>query len=142
VLHRPEPRPRLPREAPRIAGLVAVDDAAHRLLRRLLDATDAELAAVDGVASPRTVGLLGPADALPWVDGVVYVRRSVEPGLLLPTTEDVDVPVGALLSALLSRHRGLTPPVAMLPSHGLVVPLAGARPPSRTILRAWMEARR
>ena len=129
-------------EAPRIAGLVALDDAAARLVRRLLAATDDELAALDGVASARAIGLLGPEDALPWVDGVVYLRRTEDPGLLLPTTEDVDVPCPPLLSALLRAHRDLDPPLALLPSRGVVVPLAGGRPPSRTILRAWLEANR
>ena len=142
MLHRPESRSRTPIEAPRIAGLVALDDAAARLVDRLLAATDDELAALDGVASARAIGLLGPADALPWVDGVVYLRRTEDPGLLLPTTEDVDVPTAPLLAALLRSHRELTPPLALLSSRGVVVPLAGARPPSRTILRAWMEASR
>ena len=115
MLHRPEPRPRTPTGSLRIAGLLALDDAAHRLARRLIAARDEELATLEGVSSPRAIGLLGPADALPWVDGVVYLRRAEDPGLLLPTTEDLDVPAPPVLAALLRSHPELTPPLALLP---------------------------
>ena len=144
-LHRPEFRATSEALAPTVVGLFARGRAALALATRLLSAPEAEWAALRGVATQsndanqRVIAILGEAAALPWVDGLTYLRRGADPRLLLPSNTAVDVPETALIAALLRAHQDWTPPLVVV--SGLVVSVASARPLTRQRLTAWVEGR-
>jgi hypothetical protein len=128
----------VPRRAP-LAPLAAAAQgpAARALAERLLARDDDALAALSGVASPDGIIVLGPAEALPWVDGVVYLGRDPEaPALLLPTALAPDAPPALLERAVLTRVAAA--PVAVLADPPALASLAAARPLDRARLRAWL----
>ncbi len=131
-----------PRTAPRdVSALVAEGPAAAALLHRLLALPDASLAALRGVADDRHVLILGPAAALPWIDGARYLGRASDaPTLTLPTAQDPTVPLG-----LLARRVASQEPVALWPAPDgstVVCPLGDARPLDRARLVAAQTALR
>lgn len=92
-----------------------------------------------GVAGDGVVVVLGAADALPWVDGCVYLGRDPDgPGLLLPTTTRPDAPLALYARAVLARCPDGAAPVAVLRDPPLLVPLGGARP----LDPAWLDRAR
>jgi hypothetical protein len=121
-----------PREPPLASCAVVAFGAAAVAL--------AERAAARGEPLSATAGgdalvLLGPAEALPWVDGAVYLGR--EHGLLVPTTLAPTVPGDLLARAL---HQRLAPgPLALVPRDGAValLPLAAARLSRADELAGW-----
>jgi hypothetical protein len=128
-----------PRRAPLVPLAVAARGAAAaRLARRLLEG---ELEGLRACAGEGVLVVLGPAERLPWAEGVRYLGRDpAAPGLLLPTALAPTVPVDLLARALVRRARGV---LAVLPPEaGLgpaVVPLVSA-PIFRPALEAWLEA--
>ncbi len=131
-----------PRSLPRdVTALVAEGPAAAAVLHRLLALPDAALAALRGVADDRHVLLVGPASALPWVDGARYLGRAPDaPTLTLPTAQDPIVPLG-----LLARRVAPQEPVALWPAPDgstVVCPLGDARPLDRARLLAAHAALR
>ena len=92
-----------------------------------------------------TLLLIGAAEELPWVDGVVYLGRDPEaPSLLLPTTLEPDVPAPLFERAILARARAAAPPIAVLVDTGHVGALVGAgaaRAVGRAELSAFLGAR-
>ena len=123
-----------------IHGVVARDDAVPRLIHRLLADTDERLATLLGVAADGVLALVGPEPSLPWVDGLIHLRRHpAAAGLLLPTTVHANVPADALLSALLGLDANLRPPLVALPDRRHVLSLADALPPDRPWLTEALE---
>lgn len=128
-------RPRVVPLAPLAAA--AQGRAARALAERLLARDDAALAALSGVASPDRLLVVGPVEALPWVDGVVYLGRDPQaPSLLLPTALAPDAPPALLERAVLGR--ALAAPVAVLADPPALASLAAARPLDRARLCAWL----
>jgi hypothetical protein len=129
-----------PREEPLAPSAVAAVGAVARALAvRLLAATDESLAALRGVAAPGVLVVLGAREALPWVDGVVYLGGDPRAGgLLLPATLEPSVPVELVARAFAARF-GPVSPVAVLPAAELAIPLASARPVARAALARWLE---
>lgn len=104
----PRPEPLAP------AAAMATGAAVRRLAARLLWREDGALARLRGVAGPDLLLLLGPAEELPWIDGVSYLGVDpAAPALLLPTTLAPSVPP-ALLERALLRGPGREPPLALL----------------------------
>jgi MoxR-vWA-beta-propeller ternary system protein len=134
----------VPREAPLApVAALATGEAARRLARRLLAASDAELARLEGVAGPDLLAVTGAEADLPWVDGVHYLGRDPDaPALLLPTAARPVIPAPLLERALLARAPADGTPYAVLPAPLTLVPLGGARPVLRARLAAWIEAAR
>jgi hypothetical protein len=125
----------LPLHALAVAG---VGPVALALARRALAVDDAALARWSGVAGPGVLVLLGDAESLPWVDGVLYLGRDpAAPSLLLPCTLAPDVAPALLDRALVARAEAGTP-LAVLPRSGHLVPVGTARPVSRETLGAWL----
>ncbi|WP_309894489.1 hypothetical protein [Archangium sp.] len=125
----------LPLPALAVAG---VGPVALALARRALAVDDAALARWSGVAGPGVLVLLGDAESLPWVDGVLYLGRDpAAPSLLLPCTLAPDVAPALLDRALVARAEAGTP-LAVLPRSGHLVPVGAARPVSRETLGAWL----
>ena len=117
-------------------AVAARGDAAQRLQRRLLTASDEVLERLEGVAGPELLLVLGPADLLPWVDGAIYLGRDPgAPSLAMPTTHQPSCPPALLERAL--NTRGFASPLAILLEPPLVVPLRAARPIARATLEAW-----
>ncbi len=114
-------------------GVVARGSASSRLAHRLLAGP---LDGLSGVCGPDLVAVLG--EALPWVDGVVYLGAApAAPGLYLPTFAEPDLHPQLVLNAL--RLRGVTGPVALLPQDGVVLPLSECRPIVSSRLHAWLR---
>jgi hypothetical protein len=121
---------------------VARGEAASRLARRLLECEDAALEQLQGVAARSLLIVRGEAEALPWVEGVLYLGQEAEaPALLLPTALRPDFPAALLERALKAQFPTLAPPVAVLPGTLELVSLADARTVTRTSLQAWLEGR-
>ncbi len=132
-------RPRTPALEP--IGVVGLGEVALALAERVLRGEERALSELRGIASRGLLLLLGPAESLPWVDGVSYLGR--DPGaplLLLPTRLRPDVPVDAFERALLLRDPRVRPPLAVLVDPPRLVPVEGARPLDRGRLGAWLEA--
>lgn len=119
----------LPRAAPlAVSAAYAAGEAARALARRLL-AREAlgELAGVAGDALLLVIG-----EALPWVDGIVYLGRDPDaPRLLLPTALAPTI-APAVLDALVPGAG----PAAVVP--GRIVPCGEARAIDRDRLAAWV----
>jgi hypothetical protein len=82
--------------------------------------------------------LLGDAERLPWLPGVVYLGvDSRAPDLRLPTHSQPDIPVELLDAAVRARCPRF--PAAVLPEQALLVPLDEARPLSRDALTRWLS---
>lgn len=122
--------------------------AGQALLRALLARGDEALAPLRGVHAGEVVIVTGPADALPWVDGVAYLGRDEEaPSLLLPTTLRPVVATELVERALRSRAPGASPLALLVESVGVdgsatlsLVSLAGALPVSRAVVAGLLGA--
>lgn len=120
-----------------IDGVLACDGVVEALLARLRRSDAATLATLRGVFTPTLAVVLGPTDALPWVDGLRYLARAVgEPNLLLPTDVRMNIAPRVVLRAFLHRPEAPRPPVVLLPEQRLFVSVAEARS-----LAALAEAR-
>jgi hypothetical protein len=121
-------------------AVVGAGEASKRLGRRLAELGEDSLHALAAVAGDGLLVVLGDQDALPWVDGVVYLGRDESaPSLLLPTALAPTVP-SALLEIAVRRIVARAAPVAMLPSLARLVPCGAARSIDRALLKAWVEA--
>ncbi len=130
---RPRPTPLEPR------AVVALDATVPVLARRLLS-TPARLETVTVVSAPAVLVVLGPADALPWVPGVIYLGSEPgTPGLLLPTTKAPSVSLALVERAVRRAVNAPTGPLALVTME-LVVPLARAARFSRADVQRLVEA--
>jgi hypothetical protein len=128
----------LPRAAPLAPLAVAAQgQAARALAERLLAEDDAALAALAGVSAPDRLIVLGPEEALPWVDGVVYLGRDpAAPSLLFPTALAPAAPPALFERAVLTR--ALAAPVAVFADPPALASVAAARPIDRARLAVWL----
>lgn len=109
---------------------VARGPARARLIEALLRRADLE--GLSGVAGTDVVIVIGAAEELPWVDGVVYLGRDpAAPAVLLPTALAPAVPVDLLQGAVLARCAEGSAPVAVLRDPAALVPTGAARPLAR-----------
>ncbi|MCC2669428.1 MAG: hypothetical protein K0Q72_1899 [Armatimonadetes bacterium] len=128
---RPEPLPPV--------AVAALGPVAVALGRRLLAFEAEQLGRLQGVSGEGLLLLLGAAEDLPWVPGVVYLGREVEaPSLLLPTTLAPTVPTAPLLQAFQKQFPELVLPLAVLPASGKVVSLHAARTVARERVLGWL----
>ena len=119
--------------------VVGVGPIARALAERALRNDARELAALRGVASRTALFLLGEPEALPGVDGALYLGRDPDaPLLLLPTQLRPNVPVESFERALIRRAAGVEPPLAVLAEPPLLASVAGAHPTDHARLRAWL----
>jgi MoxR-vWA-beta-propeller ternary system domain bpX5 len=132
---RPRPEPLEPLAA-------AADGAAReRLLHRLRELPEDRFSRLQGMAGESLLVILGAAEDLPWVDGVVYLGRSREaPSLLLPTALEPSIPEPLLERAVRRLAGRAAPPLAVLPARALVASVAAARPLSREFLATAADA--
>jgi hypothetical protein len=118
------------RQEPPLApvGVLARGPAARALGSRALEALDG----LSGLISRDLLLLLGPEQALPWVDGATWVGR--QDLLLLPTLSRPEVPLDLLCKAIARDHPTLAPPWLMLPEPELLLGAGIARALDRTRL--------
>ncbi|UFH50810.1 bpX5 domain-containing protein [Pseudomonas sp. KNUC1026] len=101
---------------------VAWGEAAVRLFERLEQMAEAHAARLQATANRDVLVVTGPAEALPWVDGVEYAcAEAAAPGLWLPTSWAPDVPLDLLGQALLARFSRA--PLLLWHAPAVVVPL-------------------
>lgn len=106
-----------------VVGVVGLGPLAAPLLAR---AEGTPLRVVEG---PDITVLLGPADDLPFLDGVIYLGQNPRaPGLFHPPMIVPDVEPSLVLAAL-GRSLSVAAPLACLPWQRLVVSLAHAAAP-------------
>jgi hypothetical protein len=132
-----------PREEPLVPRAVAAAGAAlERLIDRLRQLPGDRLSRLEGVVGEDLLVVLGAADDLPWVDGVVYLGRSEQaPSLLLPTAVSPSIPESLLDRAVRLRAGSMPPPLAVLPDRALVASVAAARPlTAEAVAAAAIEA--
>jgi hypothetical protein len=126
--------PRDPPLSPR--AVVGERAAAYALGRRLLERSDP--AGLAAVAGPGLLVVIASGDALPWVDGALYLGADpAAPSLLVPTALTPTVPVAVLELAVRARAPA-APPIAVLPSPLRLVPCGAARAVDRDRLAAWL----
>ncbi|QDQ27027.1 hypothetical protein FNU76_12015 [Chitinimonas arctica] len=84
---------------------VAWGKVAQRLHERLADLPAERQARLQLTANRDVLIAIGPADDLPWVDGIAYAHAAPEaPGLWLPTHWRPDIPTDLVLRALQAAH--------------------------------------
>lgn len=116
------------------AGLVAGGAVMHAVLRAL---AQGEHAALSVVATRDLLVVLGPAPALPWVDGVRYCAPTPDaPGLWLPTQWMPDLPADLVHAAL--QRRAAQSALLLWNDPGMVLGLDDARPVSAAVLD-WLK---
>ncbi len=124
-------------------GVMATGAAALALARRLLEREDTALAGLRGVHQGRSgLAILGNVEALPWVDGVVYLCRGDDaPELLWPSAWRPTVAPAVLFQALRRAFPRLGWPGALvMAGDGLTVwPLGGAVQVDRDVLATWLR---
>lgn len=130
-----------PLEPIAVAGVGA---PALALARRLLDRDDEHLGRLRGVAAsgaPAMLVALGPAEELPWVDGVVYLGRDpLAPALLVPTILRPEVHPSLVERAFLAGAPAGSAPIAVFPSASATLGVGHALPLGRRELSAWLHA--
>lgn len=126
-----------------ICGALAREDVAVALLSRLCALEDDALTNLRGVMShePLACVLLGSAEHLPWVDGIVYLGRPPHTHLYIPTTMCAEGLTDALLERVLGGALTESGPLAALPSpqETLLFPMSGARPLTRAVLERQLR---
>ena len=125
-----------------VVGVAGCGAVARELARRVLARDDEALARLQGVAGRGVLVLMGAAEELPWVDGVVYLGRdAAAPQLLMPTNQRPSAPAGLIERAVRARFGELTPPLVVLPGAGSVLSVHTARAVAREVLREWLGER-
>lgn len=122
-----------PREPPLPASAaLAHGTVITALRRRLLALDDHALHCLRGVVGDDVWVLLGDTAQLPWVDGLLYLGVDpTAPGLWQPTLLAAQLP-SAWLADLFAAER----PCALWPERQWIIPLADARPLTRSHLQA------
>lgn len=133
-------RAREPPLAP--AAVLARGTHAVQLARRAFERLVSG-ATLEGVFGADSLVLTGPAEHLPWVDGVIYLGRDpFTSSLLLPTMLEPSVPA-ALLEQAVRRRFGAAGPLALVPRAGGVdvLPLSASRVIDGDLLQRWVAQR-
>jgi hypothetical protein len=114
------------------AGCVAHGSAAcGALISALLRLDDERLVRLRAVRAGAIVVVIGPADALPWFDGVRYLGEAAS-GLWIPTTRSLSVPAALALEPDDTSGGAAARSSSSSPSPPIIVPLALALPLTRT----------
>jgi hypothetical protein len=126
-------------------AVIGAGPVARALAASLLRLSDADLAALRGVAADGLIALMGDAASLPWVDGVAYFGRDADaPRLLVPTTlrpaVALDVFERAIARQVGKHAANPASPWAVMVSPPRVISLADALPVERAHVLRWLGA--
>ncbi len=122
-------------------AVVATNEAARVLAKRLLQRSDEDLQQLRGVSWNEGLAIEGAFSLLPWADGALYVGRDAcAPKLLLPCALEPDnAPLDLWARAFeRSLEREIEAPIVVLPDVQIAVSLAGARGVERAKLEEWL----
>jgi hypothetical protein len=121
-------------------AVVGLGRVAGALASRLLQLGDEPLHELRGAAGANVLVALGATEALPWVDGAIYLGRDADaPRLLLPTMVRPAV-AADLYERAIARHATPLPgPWAILHNVSRVFSVASAVPIDRDFLCRWLE---
>lgn len=123
--------------APEPGAQVAQGAVIARVLARLVNCSDAELAALTAVATRDMLVLLGRPAALPWIDGVRYCAPDPQQRMLwLPTDMQPQLPLDLVLANLSARGASL--PFLLWDAPEQVLPLGQPLALDRARL-AWLR---
>ncbi|WP_369935287.1 hypothetical protein [Xanthomonas tesorieronis] len=112
-------------------GVVGMGELARRLLDNAARSQTPD--ALMATASDTLLVVTGPAAALPWLDGVLYIApRPEAPALWLPTAQRPNAALDLLERAVARRHPG--PPWLLLPAPAALVPLSRLLPFGATLV--------
>jgi hypothetical protein len=124
-------------DAPTPAGLVAAGAPARALVGALARRDAADCAGLSVVATRDVLVVLGPAERLPWVDGVRYCAPAPDvSGLWLPTRLMPDLPPDLVHAAL--RHRVGSVALLLWTEPDFVLSLDDRQPVDAGVL-AWLD---
>lgn len=133
------------REPLAASAALCVSNGSTRLITRLLQLDDAELARLSGVHGDDFVLICGETADLPWVAGVQYFGKDpAAPQLLLPTALGPNVESALLERAvalrLAAQRNTASGPVAVCFEPPQLIPVGAAQPLNRSALEAWLTA--
>ena len=112
----PVAEPALPQAA------VTHGEAARRMLDRLTTLPADDQVRLLATANADMLVVIGPEEALPWVDGVAYAAPCAEaPALWLPVLQRPTLPCDLIERALIRRHG--RQPLLLWPEPAAVMPL-------------------
>ncbi len=113
-------------------ALIAFDEAAIRLKKKLLALSDEQLTQLQGVFGKDLLFAAGDSENLPWVDGLIYLGKDVlAPSILLPTNLRPNLPVDLFERRLLRQFPDQRP-FAVVGEQ--IIPVGKMRPISRKVL--------
>ena len=119
--------------APEPRAAVCHGAAVPQLFARLRGLPSQRRERLSATAAPEWLVVLGPADALPWTDGVRYAApHPLAPALWLPTHLEPDAPIDLIWQALERRHART--PLLLWPEPMAVLPLDRPRAASDELL--------
>ena len=123
------------------SAAIGLGNVARTLAQRVLALDDERFAELRGAAGNGIMIVTGEANALPWVDGVIYLGCDLAaPRLLLPTTVQPDVALDIFERAVARHAADLSPPWAVLISPQRILSAAYPVAMSRAHVRNWLEA--
>jgi hypothetical protein len=129
----------LPRDRPLVPVAVAISRALARPLAARWAHDPADCAALRALGSASSLLLFGPAEALPWIDGALYLGQEPEaPRLLVPTALAPDIPYALLERALFAATPAARPPSAQLLDPLRIVDASAPAPLDADSLARWL----
>lgn len=113
-------------------ALIAFDDSAIRLKKRLLSFDDETLSLLQGVFAENLLFITGKTESLPWIDGGIYLGKDARAAsIFVPTNLSPNIPFDLFEKSLL-RSFSAQIPFAVVENR--IVPVGKMRPISRNIL--------
>jgi hypothetical protein len=132
----------LPRDRPLPPIAVAIPRSLVRPLAERAGRDPAEFSSLRALGSPSCLLLFGEAEALPWVDGAVFLGRDeAAPRLLVPTAVAPDLPYDLLERALFAAAPSAHAPCALLLDPLRLVDAAYPAPFDAPSLARWVASR-
>jgi hypothetical protein len=118
----------------------ACGKAARALAERLLQCSDDQLSSLRAAAGKDVLIIAGETEALPWVDGTVYLGRDpLAPRLLIPAMMQPDVAADVFERAIARQAVLLPPPWAVLIAPPRVFSAAYVTAIDRAHILRWLE---
>lgn len=113
-------------------ALIAFDQVALRLQKKLLSLDDEKLSALQGVFAENLLFVQGQSENLPWIDGGIYLGKDQNaPSIYLPTNLRPNLPLDLFEKSLLLKFAEQKPFAVV---ENKIIPIGKMRPISRKVL--------
>lgn len=113
-------------------ALIAFDDVAIRLKKKLLSFDDEKLSLMQGVFGENLLFISSKTENLPWIDGGIYLGKDARAtSIFLPTNLRPNIPFDLFEKSLLRRFADKIPFAVV---EDRIIPVGKMRPVSRKIL--------